>query len=157
MKFQDLEVLGAVYDVRAKMEADGEQPGADDWTTNEKKRAELTRRILRRLECTVQQRLIDAWIAFRKSPNVNGKKKAALVVEVARLHGPVCFYAGRGLGECSDEIDLDRLIPGSRGGEYTIENCILSCSRHNRMRGDASLEDIISQAAGMPVLRGGEL
>lgn len=143
MKFEELDLLCAVYDVRANMEAAGEQPGSEYWTTDEEKRTELTRRILQTLECTVQQRLIDAWIAFRKSPNVNGKKKAALIVEVARLHGRACFYAGRGLGQCSEDVDLERLIPETRGGQYTVENCVLSCSRHNRMRGDTSLEEML--------------
>ncbi len=143
MKFQELDMLCAVYDVRTNMECANEQPGAEEWTTDETKRKELTRRILQALGCTVQQRLIDAWIAFRKSSNVNGKKKLALLVEVARLHGRECFYANRGLGECSDEIDLERLIPETRGGQYTVENCVLSCSRHNRMRGDKSLEDML--------------
>jgi|GEM_PF-1763506 hypothetical protein len=143
MKFQELDMLCAVYDVRTNMECANEQPGAEEWTTDETKRKELTRRILQALGCTVQQILIDVWIAFRKSSNVNGKKKLALLVEVARLHGRKCFYANRGLGECSDEIDLERLIPETRGGQYTVENCVLSCSRHNRMRGDKSLEDML--------------
>ncbi len=87
MKFQELDMLCAVYDVRTNMECANEQPGAEEWTTDETKRKELTRRILQALGCTVQQRLIDAWIAFRKSSNVNDKKKLALLVEVAGLHG----------------------------------------------------------------------
>ena len=83
--------------------------------------------------------LIDAWIRFRDCPS-----RYSLLVEVARTHGRSCFYANRGLGPCSEELDLDRLLPESRGGRYTLKNCVIACSRHNRMRGDMNVEEFLS-------------
>ncbi len=37
----------------------------------------------------------------------------------------------RGRGECADDIHLDRLVPRASGGSYTIENCVIMCSKHN--------------------------
>ena len=141
MTFDDLPLYDAVYAVRKAMEAAGENPGSDDWTADEQKRRELTGRIVAALTTDTEQRMIDAFIGFRKSPNVDGKKKIELIMDVRRAHGDQCFYRGRGRGECSEEVDLDRIVPGSRGGRYTVENCMLVCSRHNRMRGDQAIEE----------------
>jgi hypothetical protein len=142
--FDDLPLFDAIYDLRAEMEAACENPGSDSWTTEEDKRHMLAKRLLAKLMINVDQRLIDAWIRFRKSGTVNGRKKSELIVEVARTHGGYCFYRNRDLGDCSLDIDLERLIPETRGGIYTIENCVIACCRHNRMRGDQDLESFLS-------------
>jgi len=143
MTFDDIPLLEAIYDLRREMEDDGECPGSDSWTSDEEKRVELTRRLLGKLILNVNQRMIDAWIGFRKASDADGRKKSELIVEVARAHGSRCFYADRGLGECSNDVDLDRIVPGSRGGKYSVENCIISCGRHNRSRGDANIENLL--------------
>ena len=143
MTFDDLPLFDAIYSLRSEMEAAGENPGSDVWTIEEDRRCELTKRIMGKLMTDIDQRLINAWIRFRKSANVNGKKKVELIVEVFRLRGGTCFYRNRGLGECSPDIDLERLIPETRGGRYTLENCVLACGRHNRMRGDRDLESFL--------------
>ena len=143
MTFDDLPLFDAIYSLRNEMESSGENPGSDRWTTEEDRRCELTKRIMGKLMTDIDQRLINAWQQFRKSPTVNGKKKMELIVEVFRLHGGTCFYRNRGLGECSPDIDLERLIPETRGGLYTPENCVLACCRHNRMRGDKDLESFL--------------
>ena len=145
MTFDDLPLFDAIYSLRNEMEVAGENPGSDTWTTEEDRRGELTRRLMSKLMTDIDQRLINAWIQFRKSSSVNGKKKIELIVEVFRLHGGTCFYRNRGLGECSPDIDLERLIPDTRGGQYTLENCVLSCGKHNRMRGDKDLEKFLQR------------
>ena len=84
--------------------------------------------------------MIHAWVGYRKNGGRND-----LLIRCAKFHGRRCFFGARGLGECSDDIDLDRIIPGSRGGEYTVENCFLACSRHNRQRGDRSIEAYLAE------------
>ena len=44
---------------------------------------------------------------------------------------------------CSEELHLDRIIPGSKGGRYVVENCMLTCTKHNISRGDKSIEDYL--------------
>jgi len=150
MKFEDLDLMCAIYDERIEMEENGEQPGAEHWIKTEEGQLNLCRRINNRLMRSPDLRIIDAWLKFRKCgrKNIDGpdasQKRLELIVEVARLRGRVCFYACCNKGECSDELDLDRIKTGSRGGEYTVQNCIISCSRHNRMRGDTPFEEFIN-------------
>ncbi len=88
--------------------------------------------------------VVNAWENFGKSAVLEGgKKKMQLIAEVAAIHGSQCFYANRGIGACSDEVDLDRIIPGARSGKYTLENCVIACSAHNRSRGDLPIEDFL--------------
>lgn len=144
MRFEELPLYIAVYEERCNMMANGENPGAEDWTTKEESRRNLTARVTARLFTNVDQAIVDAWIAARKCQTVAGdKKKIDLLVEVALQHGPKCFYANRGKGACSDDVHLDRIIPGSRGGEYTLANCVLSCGLHNTSRGNKSIEEFL--------------
>ena len=62
--------------------------------------------------------------------------KRLIVLDHARnMNEPCCFYSKKVATECSREVDLDRVKPGKRGGKYSIENTVLSCSKHNRQRG----------------------
>lgn len=52
--------------------------------------------------------------------------------------GCMCQVAG-----CAERgTTTDHLIPRSRGGETSWENCVLMCQRHNSHKGDRSLEDL---------------
>jgi hypothetical protein len=136
MRFSELILYEAMYKVRQTLQ----NPGSDDWIN--RAREELCRKIQGQMPIgapfTAEQ-MIDAWVKYRKSP----EGKTELTVKVALAHGEHCFMFGRGKGECSEEIDLDRIVPGVRGGQYTLENCIIMCSFHNRQRGDRSLEDYL--------------
>ncbi len=88
-----------------------------------------------------QEHVRQAWYKMRKSP----QGKYRLTCQVALTHGKSCFYSNRGRGDCSEDIDLERLIPETQGGQYTIENCIISCSFHNRARGDQSIEQYLQR------------
>lgn len=77
---------------------------------------------------------------FRKL-NEEHRRKRILILDHARnLTKSQCFYSGKLSTPCSDEVDLDRIKPGKRGGIYTIENTVLSCSKHNRSRGCMEVE-----------------
>lgn len=142
MKFEELPLFDAIYEVRREMTERGESPGAEHWNTDELSRRELCQRILKQLTVrgSIDQRLIDAWIAYRKRPKAEGTEinKCDLTIEVARLRGGKCFYSP--FGSCSDDIDLDRINPGEA---YSLGNCIISCSYHNRRRGDMAIGDFL--------------
>jgi hypothetical protein len=72
---------------------------------------------------------------FRKLNKANIKKRLIILEHARNLKKPKCFYKDKIGTPCSNEIDLDRVKPGKRGGEYSIENTVLSCSKHNRQRG----------------------
>lgn len=145
MKFEELSLYDAIMTVREEMEAAGESPGADKWITDEDLRIAITQRVMRHLLKDADQAIINAWCTFRKGVNLAPDlKKVELIVCVARIHGARCFYANRGRGPCSEDVHIDRLIPGSRGGQYTLQNCVLACGTHNTMRQDKPLEEFLA-------------
>lgn len=141
MKFADVPLFIAVNKVRRRVE----RAGSDDWIGKHVRHAyKLVMSQLIDDEawtdaglCYSPERVAHAWRQLRKV------KKLRRTCEVAEVRGPVCFWADRGLGPCSDEIDLDRLIPGSLGGDYSFANCVLSCSAHNRARGNRTVEEYL--------------
>lgn len=146
MRSDELPTMMAIYRVERLIEerrAAGEQIppfGSDDWLIEPERRREMLSMIQSFL--LPDEALLRSYTRYRKS----GDKKLRLLVEVATRHGDRCFFRDRGKGECSGDIDLDRIIPGARGGDYTIENCQLACSRHNRERGDRSVEEYLASS-----------
>ena len=138
MKFSELPTYAAILEVSRKIE----NPGSDKWVNDQDLRIELTRMILDELICEAHQDLIEMWMLFRKGNRKNEVNKKELAVQVAKVRGSVCFYAS--WGGCSADVTIDRILPGIRGGEYEISNCVLACSYHNCQRGDKSIEDYIA-------------
>jgi hypothetical protein len=139
MKFSEIELYEAIYDVRAELK----EPGADSWALDIEKRNQLCRMIQTRLTIGAPfttSEMMRAWFTFRKRTD----QKANLIVEICRTHGRRCFWSNRGLGNCCDEITIDRLIPGSRGGAYNLANCVLACKTHNSLRKDQSIEQFLN-------------
>jgi len=70
-------------------------------------------------------------------------RKARL--DPARLAPNRRNLAARDKGRCqvasceSDGDTVDHIIPRSRGGKTSWENCVLMCSRHNAAKGDRTL------------------
>jgi len=93
---------------------------------------------------TLWNAIKDAWGSFRRNKVDEDMHKKQLIVDVFNRDGARCFYAGRGLGDCSEDVQLDRIKPETRGGKYTIGNCVLACGCHNKMRGDKDLEDFLN-------------
>lgn len=137
MRSEELPLYEAIYDVREEIV----EPGAQKWIIDEHE--ELCRMIQRRLPFEAawsKMEILNAWEKFRKA----AAHKASLIVEVARAHGRHCFMRHRGAGPCSDDLTLDRIVPGSRAGEYSVSNCILMCGCHNSQKGMKSLEQYLS-------------
>ena len=142
MTFNELPLYQAVHRVYTSVE----KPGSDDWISASAKTAYrlVLMQIVESGSWTEQgipysmERVVEVWRDLRKNPNNR------LKCEVSLAHGPRCFYADRGLGPCSDELDLDRIIPETRGGRYTLENCMIVCSTHNRARGDRTIEHFLA-------------
>lgn len=55
---------------------------------------------------------------------------------------PVCSYCAIQLS--SDQIQLDHVIPLSRGGSHTIDNFAISCRSCNCSKGNKTLEEFIA-------------
>lgn len=143
MLFSEMPLHKAIYEARQEIT----NPGSDRWICESSEY--LVRLVYAKLPLPMVGRyspetVIAAYRNFRK----RDEAKAGLVVEVANAHGSACFMRYRNRGECSDNVHLDRIVPGSRGGEYNVANCILMCSRHNCQRGDRTLEDYLADRDG---------
>jgi hypothetical protein len=143
MTFDELPLYEAVYDVYRLVD----NPRSDRWLTADSE--VLCRSIQDHLPIGhpyKMPQMLDAWVRFGKSGAVDGgAKKLELTIIVGRQHGRKCFWANRGLGECTSEVTIDRLFTGSRGGLYVPENCVLACSFHNSQRNDRTIEDYLGK------------
>ena len=82
---------------------------------------------------------------FRKLGKEHADKRKLILDHAKNMTKAQCFYFGKLSTPCSDEIDLDRIKPGKRGGFYTLANTVLSCSKHNRSRGCTEVEQFWRQ------------
>jgi len=81
------------------------------------------------------ERILLSVNQFRKLNQEHLKKRLIILEHARKMTSFECFYKGKVGSQCSNEVDLDRVKPGKRGGEYSVENTVLSCSKHNRQRG----------------------
>lgn len=58
---------------------------------------------------------------------------------VYRRDNFICQYCGDNLG--SNNLSIDHVVPISKGGESSWENCVLACLRCNNIKGDLTLEE----------------
>ncbi len=81
------------------------------------------------------ERILLSVNQFRKLNQEHRRKRLIILEHAKNMIEHQCFYSGKVQTDCTNEVDLDRVKPGKRGGEYSVENTVLSCSRHNRSRG----------------------
>ncbi len=143
MKFDELPLYIAIHQVHTQIN----EPCSEKWTSTHLRDA--YKLVLMQLVDNEswtdqgipwsQEHVREAWMKTRKSPD----GKIRLICQVALRHGESCFYSNRGVGDCSEDIDLERLIPETRGGIYALKNCVIACSFHNRSRGDTPIEEFL--------------
>ena len=73
-----------------------------------------------------------------------------------RRDGHACQYCGT--HRPSSELSIDHVLPRSRGGRTTWENCVLACVRCNSKKADRTPREVGflvrgAQANRVPVLR----
>lgn len=76
-------------------------------------------------------------LAIRKSDPTKIK------VDVAVAHGLTCYFANRGKGPCSDEVECGHIVARSVGGELSVANCQIECRAHNNQRRDMTIEEYL--------------
>lgn len=86
------------------------------------------------------ERILLSVNQFRKLNQEHRRKRLIILEHAKKMRPPECFYKGKIGTDCTEEVDLDRVKPGKRGGGYSVENTVLSCSRHNRERGCKEVE-----------------
>ena len=144
MLFADLPLYTATYKVYCSVDRPGSEVWMDQW---ERAYALVLEQLVKDrawTDCGIPwnpEQVREAWRSLRKTAN----DKLKTTCEVAILRGPQCFYWNRGVGDCSEEVNLDRIRPASRGGQYLQENCVIACSYHNQSRGDLSIEEFLGR------------
>jgi hypothetical protein len=166
MTFADILLCEAVHDVYQVLNGPAENgkslgpgPRSDFWLTPTGRKTILCLVINRIVELDVNyifqavlagalsaDRILQVFSSYGRTGNKNEFGATERLVLVARAHGRTCFYRDRDKGPCSPEVTVDRLRPGVRGGEYTVANCVVACSRHNSQRGDKVLEDYLADS-----------
>ncbi|MEZ6185979.1 MAG: HNH endonuclease [Planctomycetota bacterium] len=66
-----------------------------------------------------------------------------------RRDGYACQYCGRRTSNA--ELSIDHVVPRSRGGETSWENCVLACVRCNTQKANKSLRDSGMRLAREPL------
>jgi hypothetical protein len=150
MRFCDLVLYDAIYEARQEIQ----DPGSSKWEAVESHNDTMVRCVYKHLKLAdiprfTAEQITKAWGDWRRQKveqdTPEEKFKCELIVEVARSFGNSCFMRGRVATSngCAEELHLDRIIPGSKGGRYVLENCMLTCTTHNVSRGDRSIEEYL--------------
>lgn len=58
---------------------------------------------------------------------------------LAAFHGPLCYYCKKTRGKT-----LDHKVPMSRGGDDSLGNLVLACSRCNELKDDMTEEEFVA-------------
>lgn len=148
MKIEDVDLYIAVYQVRSTLD----KPSAERWTSKNRDRLEIFSQVHRRYpELNNHPDVIagaepidivmDAFLALRKSD----KDKLSMMIQRILKSGKECFWHDRLGTTCSGELTLDRLVPGDRGGSYSLSNVVVACQFHNSSRRNLNVEDLLKQ------------
>jgi len=71
---------------------------------------------------------------------------------------PRCYWTGRKIDLTSRRsYHLDHLVPRSRGGDNSLENCVLACREANQGKGDGMGGEYIQTSCEVAVHRGKEI
>jgi len=143
-RIDELPLIAAIYRVRLALMADGEELRSQEWVYD--RSIELCKMIAEELVTERIDEYLRAFERYGKQSKSNdmGERKSDIIAQLFINGMNGCFYAGRGIGECSEDIDLDRI---RAGGDYTMANCVLSCSYHNRSRSNKDIADYCNQSA----------
>ena len=60
----------------------------------------------------------------------NEIEKARIYAKISDVVGEVCQVTDCGWIEC---LELHRVYPGKRGGQYEIDNCVILCPNHHAL------------------------
>jgi len=142
----DLPLNFAVYQLRKEIKDAGQQPGSDQWLYYEQNREYLRQRVVEidpNLKSVTTEAVCHVFISQRKS----GRKKSdegtrdQLLRLIKERGSCECYWRHNFPGECSNDLHLDRLLPGKRGGTYEDKNVVISCGYHNISRGKKPIEE----------------
>ena len=131
----DLPLNIAVYKLRQEITAAKQDQGSDQWFYTENWQY-IMKRLLEidpNLKDVSEDEVFHVFITQRKAGHKKGKEGSRdqilrLILERGSCE---CHWKHNFPGKCSDDLSLDRLLPGHRDGTYDDRNVVISCLFHN--------------------------
>lgn len=142
----DLPLNFAVYQLRKEIKEACQQPGSDQWLYYDQNREYIRNRVVE-IDETLYDKTSDdvchVFISQRKSGRKNSDEgtRDQLLRLIKERGSCECYWRHNFPGECSNDLHLDRLLPGNRGGTYEDKNVVISCGYHNISRGKKLIEE----------------
>lgn len=65
--------------------------------------------------------------------------RSQLIAKLLEMQGGVCFIGGELLDPTTDKLEIDHIIPKSKGGKDDENNYAVTCEFHNRTKSDTDL------------------
>ena len=75
--------------------------------------------------------------------NFRKNKDTQMKADVALQHGWRCFWDGRSKGPCCQDAECGHLVPRCKGGDLSLQNCVIECRSHNNQRREMTIEEYI--------------
>lgn len=82
---------------------------------------------------------IQAYYKRKRMYNYNSKEWKRISKEVFHRDNYVCYYCG----EKGGKLEVDHIVPFSKGGSDEMDNLITSCLRCNRQKRDKSIKEFL--------------
>ena len=150
MKFTEIPIYDAIYDVYTNCENQNLEPRSTKWLISKNKRQLLVNEITSKLSpeskkelgliVSDEEEILTAWEHFGKRAYSKKQAGLKLTIEIIRKFGAKCSYAGRLGNKCNDTVSVDRM---DAGGEYSLKNCIICCQACNSKRGPKPIDQAI--------------
>lgn len=135
MTFEELQLCMAIH--RAGR-------GSDTPTKQAQRLALASRVLIEWLSMTGDTKFpfsIDDIVHFATAMRKN--KDTRTKVNVALSHGTRCFWESRNKGPCCTNAECGHLVPNSKGGPLSVQNCVIECRAHNNQRRAMTIEEYI--------------
>lgn len=78
----------------------------------------------------------DDWKALERV------KRVKILLKLTSLYGRRCWYCGDTF-TAFKQVEVDHIVPKSRGGEHTISNLAIACVPCNRAKGDMQVAEFL--------------
>jgi len=95
-----------------------------------------------------RKRVLGKIMTFHRDRNTEKYDKATFSVDdILAIYNknPICNLTGRSIDlENTRSWELDHIVPASKGGSDTIDNCQITCKEANFAKGDLSMSEFIN-------------
>jgi len=109
----------------------------------------LQRKAVEEYRSKVRKRISNKVLDFHRTRNKMRKynKTTFSADDILKIYNdnPICNLTGRSIDiENTRSWELDHIVPASKGGSDTIDNCQITCKEANFAKGDLSMDEFIN-------------